>query len=409
MNQKDLKKIEKETLKTFKKQRPSEYFSHLNNEKAFLDHHKRTEKLFRFGIGLPPEFFKEKKIIDIGAGTGENTISLALWGAYCTLIEMNVEALNIAKEVFSQYTDNSSQHEFLNYSLYDENLRQFEGVFDIAHSRGVLMHVGDKKKAFKLLSSFVKPGGYVIYSDRNTCGGIQEMLQRMAIYSLGGESDESIIKVSEALFSKDIDRSQKAVPRTREAIIFDRWVIQQQDDPSIKEVLNMFKDEGLEFVNSWPKIDYLGRGTSTYSEPCNISNLIKGSKMIENLWMIMNNGEEENINSYISGKSDEEYFLKLSKIESSLRNHKVEIGSQVSEIKDLFQSLNCSDFGSNVDTPEKILNRVRTFVNEVIIFLDLVNNRMDLNLIRGKIDSFKVLFKGYTGVRDVNFLAYKTK
>ena len=34
----------------------------------------------------------------------------------------------------------------------------------------------------------------------------------------------------QTLFSEDIDRSAKAITRTREAIIFDRWTIQQQDD-----------------------------------------------------------------------------------------------------------------------------------------------------------------------------------
>ena len=122
------------------------------------------------------------------------------------------------------------------------------------------------------------------------------MLQRLAIYKLGGDSDERIVEIAEALFSADIDRSQKSVPRTREAIIFDRWVIQQQDDPSVAEVLEMFQNEGLEYVSSWPRIDFLGRGTSTFSDPRNLEGLKRGARLVENLWMIMREGESEILN-----------------------------------------------------------------------------------------------------------------
>jgi hypothetical protein len=57
------------------------------------------------------------------------------------------------------------------------------------------------------LASLAKPGGYVIFGDRNTCTGIQEMLQRLAIYKLGGILDEKIVEISEILFSEDIDPS----------------------------------------------------------------------------------------------------------------------------------------------------------------------------------------------------------
>ena len=61
------------------------------------------------------------------------------------------------------------------------------------------------------------------------------MLQRYALYKYS-KDDEEIVTNSEILFKNDIDRSEKAVGRTRREIIFDRWVIQSQDDPSVSEV-----------------------------------------------------------------------------------------------------------------------------------------------------------------------------
>ena len=285
-----LNKVESETLRTFKTHRPSEYFSHISNVDAFKEHDGKVENLYRFGLTFPPEFFNNKSLVDLGAGTGEHTLSLAKWGAICTLVEMNSDAVQVAKQVFGEHTDNYTKHRFINSSLYELDLPKES--FDISHSRGVFMHVADKAKAFGILASLAKPGGYVIYGDRNTSGGLQEMLQRYAIYQLGGGSDEKIVEIAEILFSKEIDRSQQAVPRTREAIIFDRWVIQQQDDPSVNEVLTLFEHEGLEYVSSWPRIDFPGRGVSTFSDPRNLSALRHGARLIESLWMMLNKGED---------------------------------------------------------------------------------------------------------------------
>jgi 2-polyprenyl-3-methyl-5-hydroxy-6-metoxy-1,4-benzoquinol methylase len=106
----DVKSTEQETLATFKKHRPSEYFSHLSDEKAFYAHDSRVERLYRYGLKFPPEFFLGKSLIDLGAGTGENTISLARWGANCTLIEMNEEAVAVAERVFREHAPGGGTH-----------------------------------------------------------------------------------------------------------------------------------------------------------------------------------------------------------------------------------------------------------------------------------------------------------
>lgn len=401
-----LKEVEKSTLDTFTKHRPSEYFSHLSSFDAFEAHNKKVEALYRFGLALPPEFFLGKKIIDLGSGTGENTVSLACWGAKCTLVEMNSDALLIARNVFLQHCNNFYEHQFVNASLYDIDVSSLFESFDFGHSRGVFTHCADKPKAFNILSSLVKPGGYIIYGDRNTCGGIQEMLQRYAIYKLGGLNDDKIIELSEALFSEDIDRSVASVPRTREAIIFDRWVIRQQDDPSVDEVLGFFEENGLEYVSSWPKIDFPGRGSSTYTDPRNTKSLKDGSKLIENLWMILNKGEAENFESF-SSSSFCDYSLRLKELSQQLRNLNEHSEIDAKSIMTGFQGL-MSLAGMAFSSP-KLITRLETFCTEVDIFLKSVNDQKDISTIRGEIDNFEILFKGFAGVRHVDYLAYKPK
>jgi hypothetical protein len=53
--------IEQQVLSIFKKEIPSQYFSHLDKTNKFYDHEKKVTNLYRFGLMFPPEFFLGKK------------------------------------------------------------------------------------------------------------------------------------------------------------------------------------------------------------------------------------------------------------------------------------------------------------------------------------------------------------
>jgi hypothetical protein len=234
------------------------------------------------------------------------------------------------------------------------------------------------------------------------------MLQRFAIYALAGESDSDIVAAAEALFSEDIDRSQRAVPRTRKAIIFDRWVIQQQDDPSVAEVLDMAQNAGVQYVSSWPQIDFLGRGSSTHSNPLEGDLLATHSGSVELLWMMLGKGDVENASAFLPESGAAEFFSQVHEVAGSLRN---------------LQSRNIPDSDALIQGFQGLLNmtkqtwsnevavkmRLETFCSEVLDFIQVVGRRPPLNDVQQLIDSFSILFKGYAGVRHVDYVFYKEK
>ena len=112
-----IKKTEEDTLKTFQKENPSQYFSHLNKS-AYLRYLKMVNRFYTEYLKLPPKIFDSTDIIDFGAGTGDNTLHLARWGANCTLVEMNHLALNIAKKLFLKYAKKSNKHKFILSSIF---------------------------------------------------------------------------------------------------------------------------------------------------------------------------------------------------------------------------------------------------------------------------------------------------
>jgi len=328
-------------------------------------------------------------------------------GCACTLVELNDQALEVARAVFNKHSCDPSSYTFICSSLYEIDLDRLAGTFDISHSRGVFMHVSNKSLSFKILCSLAKPGGYIIYGDRNAAGGIQEMLQRFAIFNLGGTSESEIVKIAEALFSDDIDRSQQSVPRTREAIIYDRWVIQQQDDPSVSEVLAMFAEHGVSYISSWPKIEYAGRGLSTHTDPNDGNSLSIGSAIAESLWMLMQCGEDEKVNLQAFSNFDG-FTRQLANTAAVLRNLQLNKQPCYDDIKYHISRLR-DEAETAISGKSPFLIRAIVFLTEVVDFLDRVNRQDDLSSLRNAIDGYKHLFKGFSGVRHIDYIGYKHK
>ena len=395
-----IKNTEKETLETFQEEIPSQYFSHLN-EKEFISYTKRLENFYRDLMKFPKEMFLNKELIDFGAGTGENTIYLANWGAKCTLVEMNNLSQDISKDVFKKYALKPEKAEFILSSIFDYKPSN-EKLFDIVHSRGVLAHTAAKEKAFQHIASFLKPGGYLIFGDPNKSGGFQNMLQRYAVYKFSKSKDE-MVDVCEKLFKNDIDRSQKTVKRTRRAIIFDRWVIQSQDDPSICEVIEWCKKSNLKIYSSYPNINSPVFGDSfLHLNKCNPYKFTNLFSIPELTWMMQTNEDNVLLTDYNNIMKDVNNTLQYISDMMSNFSKKSQLDS------DLFIEANeklQKEF-SSLNFFKPLEDKLNIFIKEITLFLRAVENG-DLNNLKFVIDQFEVLFTGAVGVRHVDYIAYK--
>jgi 2-polyprenyl-3-methyl-5-hydroxy-6-metoxy-1,4-benzoquinol methylase len=393
---------EASVLKTFKREIPSVYYSD-KSEKEFLAYYKNAEFFYRNNLKFPPEMFKGKKLIDFGAGTGENTVYLAKWGADCTLIEMNDKAQNISKEVFKKYLTNYDNHKFINSSIFDYDNKDEYNSYDIVHCRGVLSHTADKEKAFSIINKYLKPGGYIIFGDPNKAGGFQNMLQRIAIYTFATDW-EKMIEVSEDFFPEDIDRSQKFVNRTRNTIIFDRWVVQCQDDPSVKEVLSWFTQNNLKFYSAYPKFELPLMSDSAFHYPkFSMSDLNEIAGVLsETFWLSYKNDDHiempkilKNLNHY--SKTFESLTSYVSKSDINLKVNKIEFEKRLEKY---IVDLNKLEF---LDQMKENINNLMEEVVKLLSYLEAKDYKKTKDFIK----QAKYLFKGATGVRHVDFIGYK--
>ena len=394
----NIKKVESETLKTFQEEIPSQYFSH-KSEVEYQDYVKNAEFVYRELFKFPPQMFRGAELIDFGAGTGENTVYLANWGAKCTLVEMNPQAQSISKDVFKKYTRNFNAHTFICSSIFDYVSQK---TYDIVMSRGVLAHTAAKEEAFRKIAGFVKPGGYLIFGDPNKAGGFQNMLQRFAVYHFAKTPDE-MAAVCEFLFKEDIDRSEKFIPRTRRAIIFDRWVIQSQDDPSVEEVMGWMKNSGLRLYSSHPSFMLPLLGDSAHHQPrfdpTSVSNL---GVLAELVWMLQSESDRETFPKFTSKLNP--FAVAFTDLTSYVANFNKNTKLDAGRFQELSRALAQSSEALNFLNP--LRNKLLKALQEADEFVNLVYES-DLNKLRKFIEKTEVLFRGACGLRHVDFIAYK--
>lgn len=395
-----IKLTEAQTLQTFQQEIPSNYYFK-KSKKDFQNFLKNAEHMYKFEFKLPKEVFKNKKLIDYGAGTGENTVYLANWGAECTLIEMNPIAHNISKKVFKKYAINKKKHKFINSSIFD--FKPKKKFYDIVHCRGVLSHTAGKEKAFKKIASSLKKDGFLIFGDPNKSGGFQNMLQRYCVYKFS-KNTEDMVKVSEYLFKDDIDRSQRAVPRTRREIIFDRWVIQSQDDPSIGEVIRWMKQCNLKLYSSYPYLpNFFSVDSFYHKRKTSIENFSNILSLSEYLWMTHTKDDVyflNNINSY-----SYKFSKSINDLSKYLMNCNANTKINFKKFKSLINNIKLNTKDYNPIKNQNIKSQI--FFNETIKFIELVQ-KGDITKVRNFLKKTNHLFKHAVGIRHADYVAYKT-
>ena len=313
---------------------------------------------------------------------------------------MNDKSLAIARQVFKRYAK-TGKHKFQLSSIFDY---KSSAKYDIVHCRGVLSHTADKEGAFKKIAGFLKPGGFLIFGDPNKAGGFQNMLQRFAVY-YHSKSKDDMVRVSEKLFKEDIDRSQSFIPRTRRSIIFDRWVIQNQDDPSVDEVMSWLGANGLTLYSGYPPFSFPLIGDSVHHQPkFDISQVQGLATIAETTWLLQRYGDQENIKDLKEGCS--EYAKRFSDLTSYVANFNSKSALDKAMFNKLIDAVDASFSNVSVLNPLKV--RLSEFTIEAKRFVHLVQ-ASNLDEIRKYILSCKHLFKGACGVRHVDFIAYKNE
>ena len=189
-------------------------------------HHKNRTNLYR-KLGLHPGLFKGASVLEIGPGSGENTIDLLNRGIRSLKLVDGVPAVleSLKARVKTQIP--------ITYELYDASMSPPSlEVFDIVICEGVIPLQLDPIVFFQNVSKSVAPGGIILITTMDGISGLSEILRRISaklLFQSDGFNTQSLA----SFFQEDF----QALPNmTRKP---SNWVLDSIQNPWIGRMFSI--------------------------------------------------------------------------------------------------------------------------------------------------------------------------
>jgi SAM-dependent methyltransferase len=157
-------------------------------------------------LGISPDDYRDRRVLDMGCGTGEYALWYASQGAAnVTAIDLADGSLAIARQ--RQKETGVQNVEFLKMDLLNCSLP--DDHFDYSYSVGVLHHTGDPFRGFKHLVRVTRPGGTIIVSLYNAYSRRVLRMKQTLCRILGGDDIEKRVAWGERLFGGTLRKLDK--------------------------------------------------------------------------------------------------------------------------------------------------------------------------------------------------------
>ncbi len=186
------------------------------------------------------DFFKGKRILEAGCGTGELSCGMALFGANVTGIDISSKSIELAEK-------KKAQLKLKNVKFVNSPIISFSSLekFDLCVSLGVLHHTPDPKKNFEKICSFVKPNGSICIGLYNRYGRARHRVKIAIVRALSSNNAESRLKTAKRLFGKKYNS---------ENVLADALAHPFESHHSVKEVLEWFSENNIAFLGCKPSL-----------------------------------------------------------------------------------------------------------------------------------------------------------
>ncbi len=154
---------------------------------------------------LPKEFFKDKKVADVGCGMGRFTYGLLSLGAKVTAMDQSLDGLQQVKERCGGLGDNLTIKQI---DLVKEGEIFPKEEFDLVYCYGVVHHTGNTYLAMDNVCDMVKKGGKVFmmiydYPENNIRFGELANYEKLRNETMHMEFEEKINYLSK-IYDKEL-------------------------------------------------------------------------------------------------------------------------------------------------------------------------------------------------------------
>ena len=217
-----------------------------------------------------------KDILEVGCGTGQLSIYFSIgnnnrvYALDPTLASIKL-GNNFAKK------NNIENIKFVNADIFDDVFA--EETFDFIWTNGVLHHTKNAKLAFDIISKYLKKNGYILVGLYNKYGRIRTLFRRF-LYKFFGKSIVMYLDPTLRNIKKDNKLQIKS------------WIRDQYEHPveslhTLDEVLDWFRVNDIEFINSIPKCNLQDKESKNLFNKSSKGTFL--SRLFSQISMIFNN------------------------------------------------------------------------------------------------------------------------
>ena len=209
-------------------------------------------------LGIAPGDYQNKRVLDMGCGTGEYAMWYAMHGAKEVVgIDLSEGSLAVAKKRQAEST--LSNVDFRSMNILECNLP--DNYFDYAYSVGVLHHTGAPATGFGHLARVTKPGGVVIVSLYSHYSRRILRTKQQICKLLGGGDIDARVRWGNRLFGGTLRKLDKRYHGLNtEQIGYDIFGFPHESLHTAGEVIRWFDENNITFKGAFAPLrvrDYL--------------------------------------------------------------------------------------------------------------------------------------------------------
>ena len=209
-------------------------------------------------LGISPDEYRGRRVLDMGCGTGEYALWYAMNGAaHVTGIDLADGSLAVARQRQRDFRLRNVEFvkmDLLNCSLPDDH-------FDYSYSVGVLHHTGDPFRGFEHLVRVTRPGGVIIVSLYNAYSRRVLRTKQTLCRMLGGDDIERRVAGGEKLFGRTLRKLDKRYHGLNtKQIAYDIFGFPHESLHTANEVLGWFDRMNVRYRGAFAPLrfaDYL--------------------------------------------------------------------------------------------------------------------------------------------------------
>ena len=223
----------------------SDPFPNFDEYETISDLDKKLEKN-DFFKSLKDNIGFNKNILEVGCGTGQQSIMLAHnTNNNIIALDATLESLKLGS-IFAK-NNNINNIEFIRGDIFDDIF--LEETFDIILCSGVLHHTKDMPKALKIISQLLKPNGILILGLYNKYGRLKTKLIQIIIKIFNYKYDNQIINIFDNYVKKNISK------RKKNSWIKDQYYHPYETTHTFDEILELYRLNNIEPLSSIPSFD----------------------------------------------------------------------------------------------------------------------------------------------------------